>query len=193
VREVAQASGDVVDKPRFRVVVAVEVPVVEGSGRDASGVVVVEVMLVVVVDGGGLKTIDTGNLFFSLSTSLNAIIPVSVAVEFPLFLPKKLRSSSPQSPSSADEAYSPRLFLLIKFPENLPMLLTTSNVRLNRCLGIRANCTPQVIKSEQPSIIPNPPIHKRDCRITDCGVLLLMSRFTRPVDSKRISVIVSEG
>jgi len=185
VRDVAQARGEGVEYPLFRFAGAVLEEVVWlgfASGRTSGGLV-----------GAGLNTIDTGNLFLFPSTHLNATVPGPVVVEFPFIMLLKNPCSSTCSPSSADDAYSPRLLLRARFPENLPILRTTSPARLNLCLGMRESCTNQVIRSEQPSIIPNPPIHRSDFRTTPCGLALLMSRFTSPVDSRRISVIVSDG
>lgn len=185
VRDVAQARGEGVEYPLFRFAGAVAMEVVElgfASGR-TSGVLV----------GAGLNIIDTGNLFLSPSTHLNAMVPGPAAVEFLFIILLKNPCSLACSPSSADDAYSPWRLPRERFPENLPILRTTSPARLNLCLGMRESCTSQVIRSEQPSIIPNPPIHRSDFRITACGLALLISRFTSPVDSRRISVIVSDG
>lgn len=146
-----------------------------------------------IVVGAGLNTIDIGNLFLSPSIHLNEMVPASVTVDFPRFLPKKDSFPSICSPSSAEEAYPPRLPFLARLPENLPMLLITSAALLNLCRGIRASCTTQVIRSEQHIIIPTPPIQRRDFKMTAWGVVLLMRRFTNPVDSRRISVIVSDA
>ena len=185
VRDVAQARGEDVECPRFRFAGVVVVEIARlgfVSGRTSR-----------VLVGAGLNTIDTGNLFLSPSTHLNATVLGLVAAEFPLIMLLKNPCSSACSPSSADDTYSPRLLLRARFPENLPMLRTTSPARLNLCLGMRESCTSQVIRSEQPSIIPNPPIHRSDFKTTACGLALLMSKFTNPVDSRRISVIVSDG
>jgi len=181
VRDVAQARGEDVEYPLFRFVDVVVEVVGLGfvSGRTPAG--------------AGPKTADTGNLFLSPSTHLNATVSGLVAAGFALIMLSKNPWSSACPPSSADDAYSPRLFLRERLPENLPILRTTSPARLNLCRGMRESCTNQVTRSEQPSITPKPPIHRSDFKTTACGLVLLMSKFTNPVDSRRISVIVSDG